>query len=178
MKKAMCLILLFLFMPMVLKADRIILKNKKIINGKVVKIVEKGFVVKTVEGSVIVIPQNTIAQIHRGNKIIDFETGMSYRIDTRRPFLPFFVLGVASGAYSVKRFGDYQDIHKKYGSVPGDSETKNTNDSKKAMAEGIVSGLLSAGSFFVALRPVEVRVPIGKIKISAVPNGVQLTLHF
>ena len=54
------------------------------------------------------------------------------------------------------------------------------DQSKNDMAWCVVSGLLSLGSLYVALRPMEVKIPIARIKLSAVPTpqGITLAFHF
>jgi hypothetical protein len=182
MKKVYCVLLILSLISQAFGSDRIITKKNKKYNGKVIKIVEKGFVVKTVEGSVIVIPKTNISLIYTGNKILDFNKKMSYYLEVRHPYLPFAILGIATGAYSVKKFGDYskmrKQIKKENENAEIDSETNNTNDDKNALAVGIVSALFSVGSFYIALRPMEVKVPIGRLNLSASPCGMTLALHF
>jgi hypothetical protein len=182
MRKIMLALFFISFVPMAMGLDVIILKNGHEYRGQVTKIVDNKFVVKTVEGNVIGIPKANVARIIRDNKVLDFEAGESYYLETKRPFLPFIVLGVATGAYSVKKFQDYQDHRKEADEATlktGDPDQTNMKDqSKKDLAECIVSGLFCAGSVYVAFKPLEVKVPIGKINISAVPNGVMLSLHF
>jgi hypothetical protein len=182
MKKVACLCLLFLFVPMAFGLDLIVLKNGQQYRGTVTKIVEKGLMVKTLEGNVVVIPKANISKIYRDNKVLDFVAGESYYLERKRPFLPFIVLSAATGAYSVKKFQDYQDNRKKSKAETestGDSNMQNFKDqSKKDLAECIVSGLFCAGSLYVAFKPIEVKIPIGKINVSAIPNGVSLSLSF
>jgi hypothetical protein len=178
MRKISVLIVFLWFVPLVFGTDLIILKNGHEYKGQVTKIVDNKFVVKTLEGNVIGIPKANVAKIIRDNKVLDFVAGESYYLETKRPFLPFIVLGVATGAYSVKKFQDYQDHRKESNdeTLPGYQNMK--DQSKKDLAECIVSGLFCAGSVYVAFKPIEVKIPIGKLNISAVPNGVMLALHF
>jgi hypothetical protein len=134
------------------------------------------------DGNAILLPKAKISKIYRGNELIDLEAGMRYRITVNRPFLPFAILGAASGGYAVKRYRDYQKAHDSAESEiieqNLDSTTQNTKDEKKILAESILWGILSVGSFYVALKPVEVKVPIGRVNLSVSPNSVQLALHF
>lgn len=184
MKKLACAILLLVWVPLIFGADVIVLKNGRQYRGKVTGVVEKGkgLMVKTDEGNVVVIPKANVSKIFRDNMVLDFESGERYYLEKKRPFLPFIVLSVATGAYSIKKYQDYRDNRdksKKETSQTGQSDLQNFKDqSKKDMAECIVSGLFCAGSLYVAFKPIEVRVPIGKINISAIPNGVMLSLQF
>jgi len=182
MKKMVYAILLIAFVPNSFALDLIILKNGQQYRGQVTKIVEKGFVIKTNEGNVVVIPKTNISKIFRDNKVLDFEAGESYYLEKKRPFLPFIVLSVATGAYAVNKYKDYQDNSKKSKKETvdtGQSDLQNFKDqSKKDLAWSIGSGLFCLGSLYVAFKPIEVKVPIGKINLSALPNGVMLSLQF
>lgn len=178
MKKVACILLLLCFVPHVLGADIILTKQKRKYRGKVIKIIDKGFVVRTVEGSIIVIPKENISKIFRGNKVLDFEEGMSYYLEVRRPFLPFMVLSIATGAYAVKKFQDYQKERDRVRNATPEEMVNTSDKSKTYLAWCIVSGLFSVGSFYVAIRPMEVKIPIGRINLSATSNGVMLALHF
>jgi hypothetical protein len=178
MRKIVLVLFFLSFVPLAFGLDVIILKNGHEYRGQITKIVDNKFVVKTIEGNVIGIPKANVAKIIRDNKVLDFMAGESYYLETKRPFLPFIVLGVATGAYSVKKLQDYQD-HRKESQDQTLTGYQNMKDqSNKDLAECIVSGLFCAGSVYVAFKPIEVKVPIGKINISAVPNGVMLSLHF
>jgi hypothetical protein len=154
--------------------------------GKIIKIQDtkegKAVVIKTDEGGTVAVFQKEIARIYRDNQVLDFMTGERYYVEVRRPYLPFAVLGIATGAYAVNRFQEYNRLHDKAErerELAGvDAETINTSDQKNAMALGIVSSLLSVGSFYVAIRPMEIKVPMGKINLSGIPKGVRLSLHF
>jgi len=154
--------------------------------GKIVKVQNtkkgKAFVMKTEQGSTIAIFQKNIARIYRDNQVINLITGERYYMQVRRPFLPFAVLGIASGAYAVNRFQEYNRIHKeaeKELEEAGEGDgTINTSDQKNAMAAGIVSSIVSVGSLYIAIRPMEIKVPIGKIKVSGTLNGVNLAFYF
>ena len=179
MKRVICVFLLFCAVSQVLATDTIVTKRGRKFQGKVIRIIEKGFVIRTTEGSVIVLPKDNISKIYRDNKVLDFEEGMSYYLQVRRPFLPFIVLAITSGAYCIDRYGQYRNDREDADEAVGDEEELQYLDSsKKALAASIISGLFCVGSLYIALRPMEVRVPIGKIRMSATSNGVQLALHF
>ena len=180
MKRVICVFLLLCVVSQVMATDTIVTKKGRKFQGKVIRIIEKGFVVRTTEGSVIVLPKENISKIYRDNKVLDFEEGMSYYLEVRRPFLPFIVLAITSGAYCIDRYGQYRDDREDADAVMNDEdkELQYLNSSKKALAASIISGLFCVGSFYIALRPMEVRIPIGKIRMSATSNGVQLALHF
>jgi hypothetical protein len=182
MKRIAILVLLLALIPQLLRSDVIVTKQNQKYNGKVIKITDKGFVVRLTGGDAIVIPKDKISKIYRGKELLDLEMGMRYRITVNRPFLPFAILGAASGGYAVKRFRDYQKAHEnaenEIAQQNMDSETQNTNDEKKILAESILWGILSVGSFYVALKPVEVKVPIGRLNLSVAPNKIQFALHF
>jgi len=182
MRKWICIFLILCLMIPSLSADIIITKQNKKYHGKVIRVTEKGFVVRTTDGSVIVLPKNHVSKIFRGNKVLDLEKKMSYYVEIRRPYLPFAVLGIATGVYAVKKFQDYKDhkeqadrIKKKEGAS---DHQYLADESKKDLAWCIVSGLFSVGSFYVALRPMEVKVPIGRINLSARSGRITLALHF
>lgn len=182
MKKVVCSVLLLCLTSQILRADIILTKRGRKYNGKVIRITEKAFVVRTVEGTVIGVPKADITKILRGNQVLDFEQGVRYHLEVRRPFLPFIVLSIATGAYAIKRYQDYKD-HKDQAEAEllkdAGSEYTNLNDqSKKDLAWCIISGLFSLGSLYVALRPMEVRVPMGRINLGMTSRGVTLALHF
>ncbi|MBN1895919.1 hypothetical protein JW906_15640 [bacterium] len=181
MKRVLLVLLLFIAQSL-FATDIIETRQNQEYKGKILKRADKGLVIRTVEGSAMVIPLENIARIWRGNKLLDFTTGQSYFVEKKHPYLPFSILGIACAAYSVNRFQEYSRIQKRAdqesqqaGVTPG---TQNTHSSSTPLAAGIVSGLLSAGSFYVALRPLEVRVPTGKISISAAPSGVNVSFRF
>ena len=113
MRRWICILLIFCFLIPSLHADIIITKQNKKYHGKVIRVTEKGFVVRTTEGSVIVLPKNYVSKIFRGNKVLDLEKKMSYYVEIRRPYLPFAVLGIASGVYAIRRYQDYRDNKEK-----------------------------------------------------------------
>jgi len=108
-RKIILLVLFFSFIPYLFGSDTIVTKQNKKYRGKVIKITDKGFVIRTDEGTVIVLPKSSVTKIYRENMVLDLEEGQRYRIETKRPFLPFIVLGVATGAYAVHEFQNYQD---------------------------------------------------------------------
>lgn len=181
-----------IFILLLLMASRIfaldILETRKgaKYRGKIVKVQNtkegKAFVMKTEQGSTIAIFQKNVARIYRGNQVIDLVTGERYYLQVRRPYLPFAVLGIASGAYAVNRFQEYNRLHdkaeKERREAGVDDDTINTKDQKNAMAAGIVSSIVCVGSIYIAIRPMEIKVPIGKVKVSGTLNGVNVALHF
>jgi len=178
MKKVATILLLLCLIPHAFAADTIVTKKNRKYHGKVIKIIDKGFVVRTVEGSIIVIPKENISKIFRGNKVLDLEEGMSYYLEVRRPFLPFIVLSIATGAYAVKKFQDYQNERERVKNSTLGDLVDTSDKSKTHLAWCIASGLFSLGSFYVAIRPMEVKVPIGRINVSTTSNGITVALHF
>jgi hypothetical protein len=180
MKRLIYVFLLFCVVTQAMGTDTIVTKRGRKFQGKVIRIIEKGFVVRTTDGSVIVLPKDNISKIYRDNKVLDFEEGMSYYLEVRRPFLPFIVLAITSGAYCVDRYSQYRKDRDEADEAVGDEdkELQYLNSSKKALAASIISGLFCVGSFYIAIRPMEVRIPIGKIRMSATSSGVTLALHF
>ena len=180
MKRAICIVLLLFLAVEVMGADIIVTKKNHRYEGQVLKTTTGGLVVRTVEGSVVVIPVKDISKIYRGNKIIDFEERMSYYLEVRRPFLPFIVLSIATGYYAVEKYNSYRDYKRLTDANTPEEDMQNLDASKNDMAWSVVSGLLSLGSLYVALRPMEVKIPIARIKMSATPTpkGVTLSFHF
>ena len=178
MKKVVCIIVLCLWTTSAFGADIIVTKQKQKYHGKVVRIIDRGFVVRTVEGSVIVIPKENISKIYRENKVLDFEERMSYYINVRRPFLPFIVLGAAAAAYSVKKYNDYSNERNRINSSTPEDLVNMEDKSKTHLAWCVVSGLFSVGSFYIAFKPMEMKVPIGRLNLSATSQGITLALHF
>jgi len=183
MRKVVVVILLFCLIPQLLRADIIVTKDKNRYSGKVVKILPKDFAVKLDDGTVIIIPKNKVSQIIRNNIILDLDQGIRYFVEVRRPFLPFLILGTATGIYAFKKFKDYKDNKEQADQLAEQAGMEegyqNLNDqSKRDLAYGIVSAIFSVGSYYIALKPMEVRVPMGKINLSANPRGVSLALHF
>lgn len=179
MKKIVCISLLFIMASYTLAADVIITKQNKKYEGKVVKTTTKSLIVELVNGTIIVVPKDDIAEVRRGKYIFDFEKKMRYYMEVHHPFIPLMVLAIASGAYSVKKFGEYKDERERIKNETPDQVEKNTSDrSSEFLALGVVSVLLCAGSFYISLKPMEVKVPIGRIKISAAISGNRVMLSF
>jgi hypothetical protein len=186
MKKSLFVILLFGFVFQALGADIIETKSKKKYNGKIVKTVDDKVVIKTDEGNVIGIPKASLARVRRGKEVFDFVTGERYYLEVRRPFLPFLVLSAASGAYSVVKFQDFRkgrDAAEKYKKEHAGEDYQYLDDKyKKDRAWGYVLAVCSAGTFIMAIQPMEVKVPIGKIKVSLSPamspSGIGLAMRF
>ena len=179
MRKTLWVLIFLSMVPGLFGTDVVITKEKRKFQGTVVKITEKGFVLRTMEGTMIVIPKDRVSKITRGNKILDFDAGISYYLEQKRPFLPFIVLSVASGYYAVIKFNDYKKNRDLANADNLGPEYINLDDqSKKDMAWGIVSTLFCAGSVYVAFKPIEIKVPIGKIKVTLEPSGPVLSLHF
>jgi hypothetical protein len=183
MKRFVFTLLLLVFMSQGFGADLIITKENRKFKGQVVKVADEKFYVRTTDGTNLAIPRSHVARIYRGNKLLDFEEGMTYLVEKKHPYLPFIVLSVASGAYSVNRYQEYnrrKDAYNEYKNSPDyDSELQDvTDNSGKALAESIIFGLFSAGSFYFAVKPMEIRIPVGKIQLGAAPGGVRLSLNF
>ena len=178
MKKWISILNIFALVGQAFSADVILTKQGRKYHGKVIRMTEKGFVVRTVEGSVIVIPKQNVTKIYRDNKVLDFEEGMSYYLEVRRPFLPFVALSVVSGIYAVGRINDYKEKQNEADQLEAEARADYLKKSNQDLAMGIVAGLFSVGSFIIAIRPMEVRVPIGRINLSATSRGVTLALHF
>ena len=183
MRRVAVVILMLCMIPQLLKADIIVTKDNNRYTGKVVKILPKDFAVKLNDGTVIIIPKNKVSQIIRNNIVLDLDQGIRYFVEKRRPFLPFLILGTATGIYSFKKFKDYKDHKKQADDLAAQAGMQegyqNLNDqSKRDLAYGIVSAIFSVGSYYISLKPMEVKVPMGKINLSASPRGINLALHF
>jgi hypothetical protein len=181
MRKIICCFLILGFAGWVLAEDTIVTKTNRKYRGTVIDRNDKGFVMRTVEGHMVVIPTDRISQIKRNNLVYDLETKTKYYLEKRHPFLPFIVLSVAAGVYSIHKYQDYvkhRDDAEIAKQEAGGNYTYLEDQSKKDLAWCIVSGLFSAGSFYIALRPMEVKVPMGKIRVSASASGIQIALHF
>jgi len=161
-------------------ADLIETRNNRKYNGKLVKIVEDKVVIKTDEGNMVGIPRSSLARITRGKEVFDFVSGERYYLEVRRPFLPFMAVSAACGAYSVIKYQDYQRNHDRYEKerreAGADSNLKDT--SKKDLGTSVILAVCTAGTLVMALKPMEVKVPIGKIKLGMAPNGMRLSLNF
>jgi hypothetical protein len=182
MKKILCIFLLLGFASQVFGTDLIETKKKRVYKGKIVKIVDDKVVIKTEEGSMIGISKSSLSKVTRGKEVFDFQKGERYYLEIRRPFLPFTVLSAACGVYSVLKFQDYKRNHNKYEKEKKDADAKDTTNlkdqSKKDLSTGIILAVCSVGTFIMAIKPMEVKVPIGKIKISMTSTGVGLALNF
>lgn len=160
-------------------ADVIETKNGRTYNGAIVKTVDGKVVIRTDEGNMIGIPRTSLARVRRGKEVFDFETGERYYYEVRRPFLPFTVLSVACGAYSVIQFQEYNKEKDRIRKLEQENEATSLDDkSGQHMTAGIVLAVCGAGSFIMAIKPMEVKVPVGKIKIGMSPTGVRLALNF
>jgi len=182
MKRVFYVLILLGFTSQLTAADVIETKTNRKYNGKIVKIVEDKIVIKTDEGNMVGIPRSSLARITRGKEIFDFVSGERYYLEVRRPFLPFMVVSAACGAYSVVKYQDYQRIHSRYEKEKqeaGAGGTVNLKDtSKKDLSTSVVLAVCSAGTFIMALKPMEVKIPIGRIKLGMAPTGMRLSLNF
>jgi len=183
MKKLMVIFIFLMIVTQCVAQDIVITKQNKKYKGKVVKLTEKGFILRLIDGTIIVVPKSDISQIHRGKMIIDLEKQMRYYKEVHHPFLPLLVLGISSGAYSIKKFGDYQDERDRINKINEenevDPELRNIDDkSWEHLALCIGSGLLSLGSIYISFKPMEVTIPIGPIKMSANYSYKQVMLSF
>jgi len=182
MKRVIYVLILLGFTSQLTAADVIETKTNRKYNGKIVKIVEDKIVIKTDEGNMVGIPRSSLARITRGKEIFDFVSGERYYLEVRRPFLPFMVVSVACGAYSVVKYQEYQQNHARYEKekqAAHATDTTNLSDnSKKDLSTSVILAVCSAGTFIMALKPMEVKVPIGKIKLGMAPNGMRLSLNF
>jgi len=186
MKRPMLILFLFLMLVHALHADVIVTKENRKFKGTIAKVADGKFILRTNSGRVLAIPRSHVARIYRGNKLVDFEEGMSYLVEKRHPYLPFIVLSVASGAYSVNRYQEYKRRKDSYNKTLSEAQAAGAEDdlqnisdnSGKALAESVIFGLFSAGSLYFAIKPLEVRVPIGKISMGTTPGGVRLSLNF
>lgn len=186
MKRSVFFVFLIALFAQNLKADTIVTRQHRKFEGRIVTVADDKFILKTTDGRTLAIPKSHVACIYRGNKLLDFEEGMSYIVEKRHPYLPFIVLSAASGAYSVNRYQEYKRRKNSYNESLSEAQAAGAQDdlqnisdnSGTALAESIIFGLFSAGSLYFAVKPLEVRVPIGKIQVGAVPAGVRLSLNF
>jgi hypothetical protein len=180
MKRVLYVLILLGFTSQLTAADIIETKTNRKYNGKIVKIVEDKIVIKTDEGNMVGIPRSSLARITRGKEIFDFVSGERYYLEVRRPFLPFMVVSAACGAYSVVKYQDYKRSHDRYEKerqeAGADANLRDT--SKKDLGTSVILGVCCAGTLIMALKPMEVKVPIGKIKLGMAPNGMRLSLNF
>ena len=186
MKKLFHILLGFICISNVLGADTIITKQNNKHVGTVVNRTETGFGLRKTDGSLVVVPTEDISKIIRDNIEYDLIGGMKYQLETRRPFLPFIVLGIVTGAYAVKSYGDYQNerdrVEQERILHELDPGYQNTSDrSKTFLAYSVVSALFSAGSFYISSKSMEVRVPIEpiqRISFGTTSSGFSVALHF
>ena len=182
MKKWIFIVMIYCVVSQLYGQDTIVTRNKKKFQGRVVERSTDGLVVQTTDGTRIVIPTDNILRIIRGNTVYDFEESYKYYLEVRRPFLPFIVLGIASGVYGIQKYQDYANNRRKAdeaqegGGVPSDYQYLKA--SRQDLAWCIVAGLFCAGSFYVAFKPMEVKVPIGPINVGFHPRGVTLAISF
>jgi hypothetical protein len=179
MKKMAAACAVLLIGVQIAAADVIETKNGRTYNGAIVKTVDGKVVIRTDEGSMIGIPRASLARVRRGKEVFDFVTGERYYFEVRRPFLPFTVLSVACGAYSVIQFQEYNKEKARIEKLERENEATSLDDkSGQHMTAGVVLAVCSVGSFIMAVKPMEVKVPVGKIKIGMSPTGVRLALNF
>lgn len=177
-RKWICVGLALCLPVQALAVDRVITRQKREYRGTFLNRTREGLVLRTVEGTLVVIPQSEISKIYREDKSIwDFETGTRYYLKKSLPFLPFTLLGAASGAYAVHQFNNYRDERERVKDTPDDVNNI-TDRSMTHLALCIVSGIFSAGSFYIAFRPMEVKIPLGRINLSADHRGINLALRF
>lgn len=183
MKKS-CYIVLWLFcVSNALCTDTIITKQDNKYVGTVVNRTASGFELRKSDGSKVVVPTENISKIIRGNIEYDLIGGMKYQLEVKRPFLPFAILGIVTGAYAVKSYQDYRNekdrIEREREAEDLPSDYQYTPDkSKTFLAYSVVSALFSAGSFYIAFKPMEVRIPLERISLSSTASGISVALHF
>ncbi|MBN2031154.1 hypothetical protein JW824_13050 [bacterium] len=186
MKKLTCILLSFVCLSNVLGTDTIITRQNNKHVGTVVSRTENGFGLRKPDGSLVVVPTEDISKIIRDNIEYDLIGGMKYQLEVGRPFLPFAVLGIVTGAYAVKSFGDYQNerdrVELERIQQQLDPDYQVTSDkSKTFLAYSVVSALFCAGSFYIAFKPMEVRIPIERIErisLRTTASGISVALHF
>ena len=169
--------------PQIVLADIIVTRDKTRYSGKVIKILKNDFAVKLDDGTVIILKKSSVKEIIRNNMVLDLDDQMRYMVEKKRPFLPFLILSAATGIYAGRKFKDYSDHKKEADAIAADAgmggEYQNLSDqSKRDMAIGIVSAMFSVGSFYIAVKPVEMRTPMGRINFGATSRGVSLALRF
>ena len=184
MKKVLFILILLCFVTQALAEDIIITKQGRKYTGKITRRTAQAYILQTKDGTAMALKITDVAKIIRGNQVLDFVEGMHYYLEVRRPFLPFIVLSIATGAYAVKKYQEYKDHHDQAQlellEDAGPEYTNLNDQSKKDLAWSVVSGLFSLGSLYVALRPMEVKVPIKSINVnvSMTSQGVTLAFHF
>ena len=181
MKRMFCILIACLCVSQVMAQDIITKKNGTKIRGKVVKNANQAFAVRTLEGNLVVVQQADIATIQRGHMLLDLERQIKFRVEKKRPFLPFLILSGASVAYSVHQFNEYKKNKDAADEVILQDDYIYLKDkSKRNLAMCIVSGFVGMGTAYIALKPVEVKTPLGPFKLSlgVVPGKVQLAMRF
>lgn len=178
MKRILKSLLMVSLCSQVWASDTIVTKKNLKHIGTVVERNATGYVLRTPDGSLVVVPLQDIAKIIRNNQVFDFEKKMGYYLEKRRPFLPFIVLGVAAGAWSVKKYQDYSLEKDRVAEREAQGLDDLTDKSTTHLAWCIASGLLSAGSFYISFKPMEVMIPIGPINIGLAPNRIGLAYQF
>ena len=179
MKRAVIIILLLGFGLTAWGSDTIVTKSNQKHRGTVVNKNDQGYVMRMKDGTLVVVPIQDISRIVRNNKVYDFEKRMGYYLETKRPFLPFIILGVAAGAYSVKRFQDYLKERDRVEAREGDDDVQDLTDkSGSHLAWSVASGLVGAGSFYIAFRPMQIMVPIGPINVGVGSGQISLAVNF
>ncbi len=178
MKKLIFIVFILACSQVSAQYDKIITKQNIVYLGRVVRISAETnrCAVQQLDGNIVVVPIDQIAEIHRGGQVLDFTTNIRYRIEKQRPFLPLLALSIGSGIYSVTKFRDYRDNKEKADLAldeiqdEDDSDYTYLNDqSRKDLAWGVISALACVGSTYLALRPVEVRIPVRPFTFSMQP---------
>lgn len=186
MKRFVFILMGLFFVSQAMAQHSITKKDGVVIQGRVVKRSRDAAAVRTVDGNLIVVQMNDIAQIQSGKIILDFQTQIKYRAEKRRPFLPFLILTGAASVYGVRKFGDYQ-THRDEAKKMLDTFPETNKDyiylndkSKRDLAMTVISGVVAVGTAYIALRPIEVKTPIGPFQFSMGVQGsrVQLSMNF
>jgi len=177
------LILLAVFFVNGFCADVIVLKTGVRIEGKVIKRTRDKWAFRRVDGSLTILETKQIAEYIQGNKIYDIQKKVYFVVEKRRPYLPFLILSAGTGYYAVKKFQDYKVSKKKAADDKIEAElspdyTNIKDNSGKDLAYGIVSGIFCVGSFYFALKPVEVKTAMGSFRLTMTPARVNLALSF
>ncbi len=166
------------FLPQVLLADIIVTTDNVRHEGIVRKRLDKGWVIQTKNNQMVLIPVHKIWKIYRGDNVIDFKEKMRYKVKIARPYMPLAILGVAAGVYSVNEYNRYSKNKKEAEELEGETGADLLTKSDQALATCIVSGIICAGSMYIAFKPVEMKIPLGKIQLSATPSQIHLAFHF
>jgi len=181
MKRILFILISCLFFSQAMAQYNITKKDGVVIQGRVVKRSKDAYAVRTVAGNLVVVQIRDIARIQSGKTLFDLETQIRYRVEKRRPFLPFLLLSGAAAFYSAHQIEEYRKNKKEADDAIFDEDIIYLNDkSKRNMAFSIISGFVSVGTAYIALRPIEVKTPIGPIKLSmgVRNNRVQLSMNF